>query len=90
MAHLFIVVVNDSFNRKNVNLSQIYYVLDFSFFMSQDDAYYHIHQNDPNASVQDLNDGLRYLGSPLYKVVRVQEDLDTIRLSTLKVAQEER
>ena len=47
MAHLFIVVVNDSFNRKNVNLSQIYYVLDFSFFMSQDDAYYHIHQNDP-------------------------------------------
>ena len=32
---------------KNVNLSQIYYVLDFSFFMSQDDAYYHIHQNDP-------------------------------------------
>ena len=50
MAHLFIVVVNDSFNRKNVNLSQIYYVLDFSFFMSQDDAYYHIHQNDPSAS----------------------------------------
>jgi len=47
VAHLFIVVVNDNFNRKNVNLSQIYYVLDFSFFMSQDDAYYHIHQNDP-------------------------------------------
>ena len=33
---------------------------------------------------------MRYLGSPLYKVGRVQEDLDTIRLSTLKVAQEER
>ena len=32
---------------KNVNLSQIYYVLDFSFFISLDDAYYHIHQNDP-------------------------------------------
>ena len=47
MAHLFIVAVNDSFDRKNVNHFQIYYVLDFSFFMSQDDAYYHIHQNDP-------------------------------------------
>ena len=43
-----------------------------------------------NDTAQDLNDGLRYLGSPLYKVSRVQEDLDTIRLSTLKVAQEER
>jgi len=40
--------------------------------------------------IQDLNDGLRYLGSPLYKVGRVQEDMDAIRLSTLKVAQEER
>ena len=49
MAHLFIVAVNDSFDRKNVNHFQIYYVLDFSFFMSQDDAYYHIHQNDPTA-----------------------------------------
>ena len=57
MAHLFIVVVNDSFNRKNVNLSQIYYVLDFSFFMSQDDAYYHIHQNDPS-SARDMAQGI--------------------------------
>ena len=36
---------------------------------------------------QDLNDGMRQLGSPLYKVGKVQDDLDTIRLSTLKVAQ---
>ena len=25
----------------------MYHILDFSFFMSQDDAYFHIHQNDP-------------------------------------------
>ena len=62
--------------------------------------------------LQDLNDGLRHLGNPLYKVKslnwnialtthkyskailykveKVQKDLDEIRLSTLKVAQEER
>ena len=54
VAHLFILYVYVSPNRKNVNLSQIYYVLDFSFFMSQDDAYYHNHQNDPKASSQEL------------------------------------
>ena len=48
MAHLFILDVYVRPNRKYVNLSLIYYVLDFSFFMSQDDAYFHIHQNDPN------------------------------------------
>ena len=37
-------------NRK-VNLSLISYILDFSFFMSQDDAYFHIHQNDPSVLV---------------------------------------
>ena len=47
MAHLFILDVYVSPNRKYVNLSLIYYILDFSFFMSQDDAYFHIHQNDP-------------------------------------------
>ena len=67
---------------------------------------------DWNPLSQDLNDGLRHLGNPwykvellkwnialttqkystaiLYKVEKVQKDLDDIRLSTLKVAQEER
>ena len=47
MAHLFILDVYVSPNRKYVNPSIIYYILDFSFFLSQDDAYFHIHQNDP-------------------------------------------
>ena len=47
VAHLFILDVYVSPNRKYVNLSIIYYILDFSFFMSQDDAYFHIHKNDP-------------------------------------------
>ena len=47
VAHLFILYVYVSPNRKHVNLSIIYYILNFSFLMSQDDAYYHIHQNDP-------------------------------------------
>ena len=47
MAHHFILDVYDSPNRKYVNLSIIYYIVDFSFFLSQDDAYFHIHQNDP-------------------------------------------
>ena len=47
MAHHFILDVYVSPNRKYVNLSIIYYIADFSFFMSQDDAYFHIHQNDP-------------------------------------------
>ena len=51
VAHLFILDVYVSPNRKYVNLSIIYYILDFSFFMSQDDAYFHIHQNDPLASL---------------------------------------
>ena len=33
------------------NLSLIYYILDFNFLMSQDDAYFHIHQNDPTAGI---------------------------------------
>ena len=48
MAHLFIVVVYDSFNRNNVKISKTYNFPDFSFFMSQDDAHYHNHQNAPN------------------------------------------
>ena len=51
VAHHFILDVYDSPNRKYVNLSIIYYIVDFSFFMSQDDAYFHIHQNDPDAPV---------------------------------------
>ena len=47
MAHLFNVVVYDSFNRKNVKISTTYYFLDFSFFMSQDDALYQNHLNAP-------------------------------------------
>ena len=47
VAHHFILYVFVSPNRKYVNLSVIYYIADFSFFMSQDDAYFHIHQNDP-------------------------------------------
>ena len=47
VAHHFILDVYDSPNRKYVNLSIIYYIVDFSFFMSQDDAYFHIHQNGP-------------------------------------------
>ena len=49
VAHLFILDVYVSPSRKYVSLSLIYYILDFSFFMSQDDAYFHIHQNDPSA-----------------------------------------
>ena len=48
MAHLFNVVVYDSFNRKNVKISTTYYFLDFSFFMSQDDAHYQNHLNAPH------------------------------------------
>ena len=51
VAHLFILDVYVSPNRKYVNLSLIYYILDFSFFMSQDGAYFHIHQNDPIAQL---------------------------------------
>ena len=47
MAHLFNVVVYDSFNRKNVKISTTYYFLDFSFFMSQDDAHYQNRLNAP-------------------------------------------
>ena len=47
MAHLFIVVVYDSFYRKNVKISTTYYFLDFSFFMSQGDAHYQNHRNAP-------------------------------------------
>ena len=46
MAHL-VVVVYDSFNRKNIKISTTYYFLDFSFFMSQDDAHYQNHLNAP-------------------------------------------
>ena len=38
VAHHFILDVYVSPNRKYVNLSIIYYITDFSFFMSQDDA----------------------------------------------------
>ena len=48
MAHHLILDVYVSPNRKYVNLSIIYYITDFSFFMSQDDAYFHIYQNDPH------------------------------------------
>ena len=48
VAHLFILDVYVSPNRIYVNLSTSYHNLDFSFFMSQDDAYFHIHQNDPH------------------------------------------
>ena len=68
MAHLFIVAVNDSFDRKNVNHFQIYYVLDFSFFMSQDDAYYHIHQNDPLSSIVKILE-TKTLISFMYRIV---------------------
>ena len=56
VAHLFILDVYVSPNRKYINLSLIYYILDFSFFMSQDDAYFHIHQNDPDTSSQEEED----------------------------------
>ena len=47
VAYLYILDVYVSPNRKYANLFLIYYILDFGFFMSQDDAYFHIHQNDP-------------------------------------------
>ena len=47
VAHHLILDVYVSPNRKYVNLSIIYYITDFTFFISQDDAYFHIHQNDP-------------------------------------------
>ena len=49
VAHHFILDVYVSPNRKYVNLSIIYYIADLSFFMSQDDAYFRIHQNDPTS-----------------------------------------
>ena len=54
VAHLFILDVCVSPNKKYVNLSLIYYILDFNFFMSQDDAYFHIHQNDPVACLSHI------------------------------------
>ena len=54
VAHHFILDVYVSPNRKYVNLSTIYYIADLSFFMSQDDAYFHIHQNDPILCFQNL------------------------------------
>ena len=47
VAHLYILDVYVSPNRKYINLPLIYCILYFSFFMSRDDAYFHIHQNDP-------------------------------------------
>ena len=47
VAHLFILDVYVIPNGKYVDLSLIYYILYFSFFRSQDDTYFHIHQNDP-------------------------------------------
>ena len=55
VAHLFILDVYVSPNRKYVNLSIIYDIADFSFFMSQDDAYFHIHQNDPTIAHQGIS-----------------------------------
>ena len=49
-----IVVVYDSFNRNNVKISKTYNFLDFSFFMSQDDAHYHNHQNAPVGGLEHL------------------------------------
>ena len=54
VAHHFILDVYVSPNRKYVNLSIIYYIADFSFFMSQDDAYFHIHQNDPTTAASSI------------------------------------
>ena len=58
VAHHLILDVYVSPNRKYVNLSIIYYIADFSFFMSQDDAYFHIHQNGPSSPFNDpiIND----------------------------------
>ena len=47
VAHFFILDVCVRPYRKDGNFSTIYYLLDFSFFMSQDDAHYQNHQNDP-------------------------------------------
>ena len=65
MAHLFNVVVYDSFNRKNVKISTTYYFLDFSFFMSQDDANYHNHRNAPIMEVAPRYDLLTLTLPPL-------------------------
>jgi len=61
VAHHFILDVYVSPNRKYVNLSIIYYIADFSFFMSQDDAYFHIHQNDPPSPFFDLSSSLKVI-----------------------------
>ena len=66
MAHLFILDVYVSSNKKYVSLSLIYHILDFSFFMSQDDAYFHIHQNDPMANAI-LNFHFDFLHTSLIK-----------------------
>ena len=52
MAHLFIVLVYDSFHRKKPKISTTYYFLNFSLFMSQDDAHYQNHLNAPHSYIQ--------------------------------------
>ena len=46
-----------SWTAKNVNISKTYYFPDFSFFVSQDDAHYHNHQNAP---ITEYNFALYY------------------------------
>ena len=78
VANLFILDVYVSPNRKKVNLSLIYYILDISFFMSQDDAYFHIHQNDPFESVTSrytrmVKDCRQVCGSNQQEILLVQQ-----------------
>ena len=79
MAHLFILDVYVRPNRKYVNLSLIYYVLDFSLFMSQDDAYFHIHQNDPPID----NYRGQIVESPLKKLLKEEGNCMMVMLNLM-------
>ena len=51
VAHHLILDVYVSPNRKYVNLSILYYITDFSFFMSQDDAYFVLPNEQSQAKI---------------------------------------
>ena len=86
VAHLFILDVYVSPNRKYVNLSLIYYILDFSFFMSQDDAYFHIHQNDPGIPFFFANDNHDNATPPMTLLSHIFGDCYLICMKSLAVS----
>ena len=72
---------------KNVKISTTYYFLDFSFFMSQDDAHYQNHLNAPFASGQgwgiDPSLTLKSFQLPYFKASISNNQMEVERLSQL-------